>query len=76
VRLGFNLLEGALGRKDHMVKPIYARLAKVIRDNIMVPTTVILDLFMCPSNNSYFCDLSPTMDQQRPYFEAAREGKK
>jgi hypothetical protein len=59
-----------------MQKPILARLAKVIRENIMVPTAMILDLYMCPSFNSYFCDSAPTIVVYSPIAESAREGKK
>jgi hypothetical protein len=57
-----------------MEKAVYARLKIVEEASITIPTTMILDLLMCASGLSYFCDPSRTMDVLRPCLEAVRMG--
>lgn len=74
--MAFALLKKAHDRPSHLEKAIYARLGKILNNNSTEPTIVLVEVLMCPSFSSYYCDESRTLNLLRPYFESLRKGIK
>jgi hypothetical protein len=68
------LLREAHGRESHIVAIVEARMNEIRKKNLQSSTQVLIDVLMCPSGSSYYCDESQTMNILRPYLTAVRKG--
>ena len=74
VERGLDLLKEAHNRPSHIESVILARLKEVLESGDNQTNPVLIDVLMCPSGSSFYCDDSPTMDILRPYMTGVRKG--
>jgi hypothetical protein len=76
VHQALSLLKEAHGRASHIEAVIVGRLKQMLSKPSSGSTPAIIDILMCSSGMSYYCDKSRTMNLVRSYLVGIRNGIK